>query len=354
MAGNEAGSCVRERRTMRRKALCAAAPACLLLGLSPLAAYAETPATPAPGTPAPAATASATAARVSDLIHISDTNARADATAGSAQATVLSVGGQALLGAGGSQDHEGTNAGSLLDTGTLPVHLQVAPWHTAVTGSSSSTHRHSHGDAALARAELPGTVKATVLGSQADADHTTEKSTATSTSDAADVNVADTIRLVLLHSEVNSVGHGHSFLIEFNGNQIGTDEALGKSPLCALDASVASLSCLTAAGGVGSNGMTSGNAEVAAVKTALGVVNPVDAFATAASSGIGTPPQSILPAVGSILPAETARSVTPAAAPAASLPRTGAAIASTLASGFAALVSGLGLSLFGRRRRRAA
>src|SRR5581483_1788936 len=283
---------------MRRITLCTAAPACLLFGLSPLAAYADTTPAPPPGTPAPAATASATAARVSDLIHISDTSARADATAGSAKATVLSVGGQALLGTGGSQDHEGASAGSLLDTGTLPVHLQVAPWHTAVTGSNTSAHRHSHGDAALARAELPGTVKATVLGSQADADHTTEKSTATSTSDAADVNVADTIRLVLLHSEVNSVGHGHSFLIEFNGNQIGTDQALGKSPLCALDASVASLSCLTAAGGVGSNGVTSGNAEVAAVKTALGVVSPIDAFATTASSGTGTPttPPSILPA----------------------------------------------------------
>jgi len=342
---------------MRRKALCTAAPACLLLGLSPLAAYADTtPSTPA--TPAPAATATATAARVSEVIHISDTSARADATKGSAQATVISVAGQPLLGAGGSQNHEGESHGAVLDTGAaLPAHLQVAPWRTAVTGSSATTHRHSHGDAAVARLEIPSLIKASVLGSQADADHTSEKSTATSTSDAADVSITDAIRVVLLHSEVNSVGKGHSYLIGLNGNEIGTDSQLGKSPLCALDASVASLSCLTAAGGVGSNGMTSGNAEVAAVQSAaLGVINPVDAFATAASSGTGTTPPSIVPSVGSVLPAETARAaaVTPAATPPAALPRTGAAIASTLASGFAALVSGLGLSLFGRRRRRRA
>lgn len=339
---------------MRRHALCTAAPACLLLGLSPLAAYADTT-PPTPATPAPAATASATAARVTDLIHISDTAARADATKGNAQAAVISVGGQSILGTGGSQNHEGESHGALLDTGTLPVHLQVAPWHTAVTGSSATTHRHSHGDAALASLELPGTIKATVLGSQADADHTSEKSTANSTSDGADVST-DTIRIVLLHSEVNSVGKGHSYLVGLNGNEIGTDNELGKSPLCALDASVASLSCLTAAGGVANNGVTSGNAQVAAVQTVVGVLNPVAAFSTAASSGIGTTPPSILPGVGSVLPAETARAaaVTPAAKPAAALPRTGVAIASTLASGFAALVSGLGLSLFGRRRRRRA
>jgi LPXTG-motif cell wall-anchored protein len=341
---------------MRRKALCAAAPACLLLGLSPLAAYADTtPATPAPGTPAPASSASATAARVSDLIHISDTNARADASKGSAQATVISIAGQPFIGTGHSQTQEGESHGALLDTGTLPVHLEVAPWRTAVTGSSASTHRHSRSEAALARADA-FVVKATVLGSHADADHTSEKSTGMSTSDAADVSIGDAIRLVLLHSEVSSMGKGSSYLIGLNGNDIGTSDQLGKSPLCALDASVASLSCLTAAGGVGSNGVTSGNAEVAAVKTALGVINPVDAFATSASSGIGTPPASILPNVGSVLPAETARSAAaaPAAKAPAALPRTGAAIASTLASGFAALVSGLGLSLFGRRRRRAA
>jgi LPXTG-motif cell wall-anchored protein len=343
---------------MPRHALCTAAPACLLLGLSPLAAYADTTPTPTPGTPAPAATASATAARVSSLLTISNTAARADATKGSAQAAVISLGGQPILGTGHSQDHEGESHGALLDSGTLPVHLQVAPWRTAVTGSGSTAHRHSRGEAALARLEVPSVVKAAVLASQADADHTSDKSTATSTSDGADVNIGDAIRLVLLHSEVTSVGKGHSYLIGLNGNEIGTDEQLGKSPLCALDASVASLSCLTAAGGVGSSGMTSGAAQVAGVTSAIGVVNPVDVLSTAASFGTGTPP-AILAAVGApALPTEAARSaaVTPAAtAPAtSSLPRTGAALASTLASGFAALLSGLGLSLFGRRRRRAA
>ena len=345
---------------MRRHALCTAAPACLLLGLSPLAAYADTTPTPTPGTPAPAATASATAARISNLLTISDTAARADATKGDRP-------GRGDL---ARRPADPRHRPQPEQRGREPRRRCSTPERCPSTsrwprGGRPSPDRARPPTATpgakppLARLEIPSLIKASVLGSQADADHTSDKSTATSTSDAADVNVADVIRLVLLHSEVTSVGKGHSFLIGLNGNEIGTDDQLGKSPLCALDASVASLSCLTAAGGVGNNGTTAGAAQVAGVTSAIGVVSPVDAFATAASFGTGTPAPAILPAVGApVLPAEAARAatLTPAAtAPAASsLPRTGVALASTLASGFAALLSGLGLSLFGRRRRRAA
>jgi len=101
------------------------------------------------------------------------------------------------------------------------------------------------------------------------------------------------------------------------------------------------------------NGLTSGAAEVAGVKTALGL-DPVAAFSTAASSGPGTPAPYILPAVAT--PAtETPRAAAASApAPAGELPRTGVAIVSAAASALAALVSGLMLRLFGRRRRLAA
>ena len=178
---------------------------------------------------------------------------------------------------------------------------------------------------------MPGGGKVGVLTSDSQAEHSPEQSTATGTSDALNMGLGDTTRLVLLHSEVSSTGKGHSYLVGLNGTEIGTDDQLGKS--CALDASgVASLSCLTASGGT-ANGLTRGAAEVLGVQTALGL-NPVAAFSTAASSGTGsTPPPSILPVVANpVAAAETARTVTPAPASApAALPRTGVAISPRVA-----------------------
>jgi len=334
---------------MRRQVLSAAAPACLLLGLTPVAAHADV---------APAGTATAAAARVSTLVGISSTAASADKNKADAEAAVISIGGKPVFGTGGSQSSDGDVRGAILDTGDrLPARLQVAPWHIAASGSKASAHRHSKAEAALARAEVPGFVKAGVLTSQAEADHTSTQSTGMSASDAVDLGLGDVVRVVLLHSEVGSTAKGHSYLVGLNGTEIGTDEQLGK--ICALDASgVASLSCLTASGGAGANGVAAGAAEVAGVNTALGL-NPVSAFSTAASSGPGTTPPSILPSVPAPVAnaAETARTVMPAAtAPAthATLPRTGVALASAAASALAALLSGLVLRLFGRRRRLAA
>jgi LPXTG-motif cell wall-anchored protein len=173
-----------------------------------------------------------------------------------------------------------------------------------------------------------------------------------STSEAVDLGIADAFRLVLLHSEVGYSGTGHSYLLGLNGTEIGTDDQLGKG--CALDAAgLASLTCLTASGGL-ANGLTTGAAEVLGVKTALGL-NPVAAFSTAASSGAGSTPL-ILPAGSApLLTADTARAVTPAgtATAEAALPRTGVGAASLAASGLAALLSGAALRLFGRRRRTA-
>jgi len=326
---------------MRRTMLSAAAPACLLIGLSPVAATADV---------APPGNATAAAAQVSNLVAVSRTGASADKHKADAQASVIDVGGQPILGTGGSRPDEGETGGALLDTGTsLPAHVQVAPWHASTKGSAASTHRSSKASAALARVEAPNVAKAGVLASDSQADHESVQSTALSSSDAVDLTLLDSARLVLLHSEVGSTGKGHSYLVGLNGTEIGTDDQLGKG--CALDAGgVASLSCLTASGGV-ANGITSGAAEVLGVKTALGL-NPISAFATAASSGAGAvAPPSILPSVGAAIPiTETARAVAPAPKGAAALPRTGVAALSTAASALAALLSGLVLRLLGRRR----
>ena len=214
---------------MRRSMLLAAAPACLLIGLTPVAAAADA---------APAGTATATAAQVTNLVGISTTGATADSNTAGAQAAVINLGGQPLLGTGGAQTSEGESGGALLDTGTaVPAHVQLAPWHAAAKGSPSSAHRSSSASAALARAEAPGVAKLGVLTADSQADHQTAQSTALSTSNAVDLSLADVANIVLLHSEAGASGTGHSYLVGLNGTELGTDDQLG--PSCALDAPAA-------------------------------------------------------------------------------------------------------------------
>jgi len=325
---------------MRRPILIAAAPACLLLGLTPVAAGADI---------APPSSAHATAARVSDLVRLSDTQASANDTNSNAQAAVISLNNKPLLGTGAAQGSEGQNEGNFADTGasSLPVRARVAPWKAQAKGKKGSASRSSSASAALADVEVKDTAKAALLSSDASAEHTDMKSTGKSVSNAADISVGDTVRLVLLHSEVDDTARGHSYLVGLNGTEIGTDEQLKN---CALDASgVLSLSCLTASGGV-ANGVTSGQAEVLGVNTALGI-NPVSAFNTAGTTASGTP--SVLESVAQAVPGpETPRAAAAApATPAAALPRTGVAAASLAASGLAGLLMGFFLRLIGRRRR---
>ena len=322
---------------MRRTLLFAAAPACLLIGLSPTAASALD---------APGGSASATAAQVSDLVGISSTGAHADSTKAQAEAAVIKVGGQPLLGTGGSASSDGDHGGALLDTGaTGPIRAQVAPWHTKASGMAGATHRTSTASAALARAEVPDAVRADVLKSDSTADHTTAQSTASSTSEALNLALlGDSLHLILLHSEVTSVGQGHSYLVGLNGTEIGTNDQLGKT--CALSApDLLSLSCLTASGGA-VNGVTSGASQVAGATTAVGL-NPVSLFNAAASFGPTPLPEPVVPAVtNTVLPADTSRAVAPAAATTTSssgadLPRTGTAPLGLAVSGLTALLGGL-------------
>jgi len=322
---------------MRRPILTAAAPACLLLGLTPVAAAADV---------APPGTAQATAARVSDLVSVSATHASADSAGSDAQAAVISVNKEPLLGTGGKQDSEGSNDGALLDTGptTLPIRARVAPWKASAKGQRGSAVRSSRSSAALADVEMKDTAKAALLSSDATAEHTDTRSTGKSVSSAADISAGDALRLVLLHSEVDETGKGHSYLLGLNGTEIGTDEQFKN---CALDASgVLSLSCLTVSGGV-ANGVTSGGAEVLGVSTALGI-NPVSAFTTAGTVATGTSPP-ILESVAAAVPVEAPRAA-PAEPAGPSLPRTGGDVSALAASAFGALLMGLGLRKMSRRR----
>ena len=314
--------------------------------------------------PAPPGHASGVAAQVGSLLDISKTDATADSGASSAQASVIRLGGQPLLGLGGTQQGEGDAGGSLVDTGaSLPARVAVAPWHAAVHRNGAT--RNAKSSAAVARAALPQVVEAGVLTSDSEASYTDEKSTGTAISDGLNLALLNTARVVVLHSEVSSDGKGHSYLVDLNGTKIGTDDQLGNSPLCVLNApGLFGLTCLTASGGDGSPGagaVTNASAEVARVTPgveALSVLNPVAAITTAGSSGTGAAPAAPAP-----VPAgETSRAATSPAQQAGAevagqtlgqttgrLPRTGTNPASLLAAGLPALVGGVGLRRFRHR-----
>jgi hypothetical protein len=297
---------------------------------------------------------------LSEQVSVSDSSAKAGDSTSDAQAAVVSIGGKPALGTGhsesgggvgGSESGEGESTGSLIDTvDKAPVRVQVAPWKTRAAGSKSSEKRSSSASAALARVEVPDHAKVGLLTSDASAEHTSTKSTGKSTSDAADVSVGETLRLVLLHSEVDSNAKGDTYLVGLNGTKIGTREQLGQ--LCALELSgVAAVSCLTASGGT-ANGISTGAAEVLGVESIL-PFNPASAFATTGTAGTGTEPsilESVLPAVPV---AEAPRAAATAPKPSGSaveLPRTGVAAAGLAVSALAGLLVGFVLRLLGRPR----
>jgi hypothetical protein len=300
--------------------------------------------------PAPPGNASAVAAQVGSLLDVSKTGATADSGTASSSASVVRLGGEPLLGLGGSQVGDGQAAGALLDTGTsLPARVAVAPWQASADGTHTST-RHSHSSAAAARAAVPDIAEAGVLTSESEASHTDDKSTAKAASDGLFVGLLDAVRLVLLHSEGSTEGRGHSYLVGLNGTEIGTDEQLGASPLCGLDLSVASLSCLTSSGGNGATNVAAEVAQVAAALEPLGVVNPVSAFTAQATSGTGAGTPLAAPAPETpVAGAEASRDLAPGAVGSAqnenasALPRTGTAIASM--AGLASVLLLLGFAL---------
>jgi hypothetical protein len=340
---------------MRRRARFIAVSACAAaLAAAPVAAQADV-------VPAPPGHAAGVAARVGKILDISRTGATADNGSPSADAWVVDLGNQSVLNLGGNQKGDGQTAGSIVDTGaSLPVRVEVAPWHAAADGSAGPT-RHARGSAAVARANMEKVLHVGVLTSDSEASYTQQKSTGTAVTDGVQLGILDAINVVLLHSEVSSEGRGHSYLVNLNGTQIGTNDQLGASPLCALNANVLSLSCLTATGGNAAGGATQAAAQVAQVTPAvdqLSTLNPVALFTTAGSSGTGQAPALIAPAIPAtpapaVAAGETSRAAAPAsiapATRAAGLPRTGTDAGSLAALAAAILLAGSAFRRFAGR-----
>jgi len=285
--------------------------------------------------PAPGASASAVAAQAGSILDVSRTGASADSSNASSDASVVRLLEEPVLGLGGSQQGDGQSGGSLVDTqSTLPAQVQVAPWAASATGSGTST-RHSRSSAAAARAAVPNMASAGVLTSDSQATHTDAASNGSAVTDGVQLGIMDAISLFLLHSEVSADGRGSSYLVGLNGIELGTDEQLGATPLCALTApGVLSLSCLSATGGSSqAASVTDIASQVIGITPALdilSIIDPVSAFTSSATSGTGT--TTILP--DPIVPqeTETSRATEPTAVATggstSTLPRTGIAVAS--------------------------
>ena len=325
--------------------------ACAALVLTPTAAQAL-------ATPAPPGSATGAAAQVGSLLDVSRTGATAGSGAPSAESSAVRLGGEPVLGFGGTQNGDGQTGGSLVDTGdALPARVEAAPWKAAASGSGTST-QHARSSAAAARVDVPQVVKAGVLTSDSEASWTDRKSTASAVTDGVNVGLLDTINIVLLHSETSSEGRGRSYLVGFNGTEVGTDDQLGTSPLCALDAGgLLTLSCLSASGGSAVDGLTNGMAEVVSVDPAIDAIamaDPVAAFSTTSNAGDGAAPIESAP-LEVALAGEASRGETLPAAQAATeiadqtlgqtgqLPRTGSHPASLLAAAVSALLGGAAL-----------
>jgi hypothetical protein len=302
--------------------------------------------------PAPDATASGVAAQAGSLIDVSRTGATAGSSTASSEASVIRITEEPVLGLGGTQQGDGQTGGALLDTqSTLPARVQLAPWAASASGTGTST-RQAKSSAAVARADVPDIAQAGVLTSDSEATHTGQRSGGTAVTEGFQLSVLDAIQLVLLHSEVSSENGGSSYLLGLNGMEIGTDEQLGASPLCALDAGgLLSLSCLSASGGTG-GAVREAASQVAQVNPALevlSIIDPVAAFTASATAGTGEPataaaPEAIAPQATET---ETSRATAPdAVAGGSTLPRTGATIASLAASAVALLLFGVALRRF--------
>lgn len=215
-------------------------------------------------TPAPPGTSTAVAADVAGLVTIGDTGAQHGSNGGSASASAVEVGGQPLLGLGGTQEGEGRDEGALLDTGDTALgRVAVAPWEAEVTEDES------HGRAAALDLYLldEDTVAVTVLEAESEAHGDEDASSGSAASDGAHVTALDgTVDLTVLHSE-SGTDNSSTHLVGLNDTEVGTDEQLGAT--CSLDVVVAAVGCLAVQGGNGS----SGGAVVVVDKPVDGVVS---------------------------------------------------------------------------------
>jgi len=313
--------------------------------------------------PAPPSEAHAVALQLEKVLTIGETAASSGQNEGTASANALGVGDNTLIAGetGGSQSGKGASDGALIQLEKGPLQdgatdVEVTPYDVKV-GDKTSDSR-----AALARAGVSSVVRLDVLQSESHTAYSQGKSTGTASSDGVhlcvigDCKNGGGLELVVLHSESNSEGTGHSHVLRLNDVTVLTDEQLGSAnDVCGLTVGKAAdpvlfaqALCAGAVGGQGANGTTTEKAgsSVANV-SALGEAAVGNLFDTQVAGGTAPPP-TLAPApisAPAAAPEVVQGAVAEAAQASAALPAAG--LAFTGSSVFRALLFGFGLLLLG-------
>ena len=241
-----------------------------LLAAAPLIATPGVALASTVSTPAPAGKAQGQAADVAGVVGVGETSAQADQDSASSDANAVTLGGQTVSGGSAKADSShptGSDSGSLIGTGEQPFgDIEVAPYDAKATYSADK--RTADSSAALAHIILgdSSTLDVTVLGSQSHATHDGATSTGRTSADGADVEAGGGsqnggLSLILLHSEADSSGKGSSYVANINDNQILTNSDANGQCVLAVPQLV-TLSCLSASGGTGTNGVQQAAADV--------------------------------------------------------------------------------------------
>jgi hypothetical protein len=316
-------------------------------------------------TQAPPGSGEADAARVDDTVAVSHTKASASGSGASSTADPLELGGSNPPAPqfGGTQTGAGpSQSGALFDTGpSSQFRLALTPWQTTNTQSASGNRASGLADVVLLDLGDPTTSQSAyvrVLQSQSNATWTPGKSTGSSSSDGAVVNLGGPSGLTLdvLHSEATSSGTGNSYLISVNGTQIGSSsQANGQ---CVINVPpLLALSCLTASGGTAGQ-VTTAAAKVLTFTLGSGAQSlTAGAIESNSSSGVAAASSSPSPsaAPATVAPATSPAASAPAAAPApsspsSSLPFTGIDLAGWLGGALALSAAGGTIVWLARRR----
>jgi hypothetical protein len=304
----------------------------------------------APSGEAPPAEAEAVAAEVEGVAAVGHTQATADEQDGEATGNALELGDEPPSEQfGGTQTGQGESEGALIDTGDTPLgRLAVTPWSAKVERSESRRSAEAH--AALLRVALGDFLSVAVLQSMSQAAHEGSTSTASSSSDGAEVFLGgdDGLHLQVLHAERSSDGTASSHLVGINDNQIFTsDDADGS---CVIEIpELLNVTCLHATGGEAGGSPTGGVVESGAgvADVSLGGEEGLNVELVGASGTSGGAAQAA-EAGEADTGTDTGADDDTGAAGAAELPRTGPALGA-LGLGLKLLAAGGALLLVRRR-----
>lgn len=303
--------------------------------LAPVSAWAQAPIV----IPAPPGTAEAVALEVEGVVAVARTEAEANQDSGRATANPLELGDSALVGE--TQNGVGIAEGNLLDTGDIGIgRIAIAPFKAQV--ERLTDERRATAEAALLRLVLlnPDTLTLDVLQSFSQARHSNGQSSGNASSDGAVVTLlgADGIRLVLLHSDGDSLNGASSYVLGLNDTQLITDEDIGNTT------QVLDLPGLLTLGLVDVNG-GAGSGLVDATNVALNVLDDTVKGTVSGVAASGTPLNA-----SAAPPSELGAGDNGGGGGGGGLPRTGASILLTLALGLGLVGAGSAVYKSSRRR----